>query len=578
MLASTAGGAHCAKPGRLIDDLQQVEWMICEFKTLPCSIEDPTSHDHRCCPFYHSGRDRRRTIKDGINGAHYKGEPCANQFDDARTCINGDACTMCHSTAELLYHPDFFRKRLCHQARRCPRSRFCAFAHNRQELLVPHFGTQEEGEPTEEFVTYRFKTQWCPVGGPHDWENCVYAHTYRDWRRVPILGYTSHPCPRWTNSVSNGTHEMGYTDRCLYGMACPLAHGAKEQLYHPQFYKTNPCSDSNCRRRNMCAFTHGEDPRQTAIEDMATKSARKPIQGAEEILKLYQPTYIDPPMYHALEDAPRSGHGAASGGKAKNRKGQQQSQQSRSAPGSASINLALLAPSPFSGSQSAPGSASINMGAAGDASQRVPMQMQQMQMPMMPGMTGARCATGASEPTMIVANGPFGPCMYQWVPERVNPLSQLASQLSCSPLRSSPVPAGTNPAYMAMQQPGPSPSPMDSPLRVNPRIEAEAEAEMAVQAAAKAQRMPGLPILLGLEAAAQGSPKGANAERDILAWQRGVERKYCQKDGYRTPSSWGSPPLSGAPTAENSPRAVMGYTDSSDHASLEESSMPAVIA
>ena len=179
--------------------------------------------------------DLRRPVFLEGGGLAYQGEPCTKQFDDSRTCSHGDACNLCHSTAELLYHPHFFRKRLCHQARRCPRSRFCAFAHDRQELLVPHFLEQEEAQPTEEFIAYRFKTQWCPVGGPHDWENCVYAHTYRDWRRVPIIGYTSHPCPRWTNSVASGSPEITYSQRCPHGMACPLAHGAKEQLYHPQF-------------------------------------------------------------------------------------------------------------------------------------------------------------------------------------------------------------------------------------------------------------------------------------------------------------------------------------------------------
>ena len=32
-------------------------------------------------------------------------------------------------------------------------------------------------------------------------EKCVYAHTYRDFRRVPALGYSSQPCPRWVAST-----------------------------------------------------------------------------------------------------------------------------------------------------------------------------------------------------------------------------------------------------------------------------------------------------------------------------------------------------------------------------------------
>eukprot|EP00933_Yihiella_yeosuensis_P072113 TRINITY_DN80419_c0_g1_i1.p1 TRINITY_DN80419_c0_g1~~TRINITY_DN80419_c0_g1_i1.p1 ORF type:complete len:596 (-),score=82.97 TRINITY_DN80419_c0_g1_i1:217-2004(-) len=291
-------------------DTPQMDWMIHKFKTMPCRVQvSASSHDHRCCPYYHSDRDKRRVVFAADSSLAYLGEPCPNRFDDSRACAMGDACGSCHSTAELLYHPDLFKKRLCHQFRRCPRGKYCAFAHARQELLVPNFTELEETEPTEEFIAHRFKTQWCPIGGPHDWESCVYAHTYRDWRRAPILGYSSHPCPRWSNSIVRGSPELEYENRCPHGFACPLSHGAKEQLYHPHFYKTSPCSDPNCRRGPLCAFTHGEeDAGKFKNEDNAAKVARKPIPEAEQILSQYQPTYATPPMYHALEDAPKAGN------------------------------------------------------------------------------------------------------------------------------------------------------------------------------------------------------------------------------------------------------------------------------
>jgi len=283
----------------------EVEKMINDFKTVPCGLEGSlSSHDQRCCPFYHGDRDRRRVVL-SPSGPLYSAEPCSEQFDDNRQCSLGDSCGMCHSTTELLYHPDFFRKRLCHQAKRCPRGRFCAFAHARQELLVPHFGEMEEVMPSEDFIAHKFKTEWCPIGGPHDWENCVYAHTYRDWRRSPLLGYSSRPCPQWTQSISGGSPELMYADRCPRGMACPLAHGAKEQLYHPQFYKTSPCS-ANCKRGSLCAFTHGpEDTRKPAPDEAASRSVREAIPQALPILEQHQPTYWNPPRYHALEDLPR---------------------------------------------------------------------------------------------------------------------------------------------------------------------------------------------------------------------------------------------------------------------------------
>ena len=37
--------------------------------------------------------------------------------------------------------------------------------------------------------TFRYKTQWCPIGSFHDWQECIYAHNYQDYRRDPRLGF-----------------------------------------------------------------------------------------------------------------------------------------------------------------------------------------------------------------------------------------------------------------------------------------------------------------------------------------------------------------------------------------------------
>merc|ERR1711904_59556 len=128
----------------------------------PCMYSGNLSlHDVRCCPFFHSERDRRRPVVADHAGLCYAAEPCEEQFDDLGQCSRGDACGFCHNTAELLYHPDSFHKRLC-QGRWCPRGRFCAFAHSRKELLVPHFTEEEEIELTDDFMMHKFKTLWCP--------------------------------------------------------------------------------------------------------------------------------------------------------------------------------------------------------------------------------------------------------------------------------------------------------------------------------------------------------------------------------------------------------------------------------
>jgi len=91
-------------------------------------------------------------------------------------------------------------------------------------------------------------------------------------------------------------------------MACPLAHGAKEQLYHPHFYKTSPCSEGNCKRGPLCAFTHGEAdtrgpaPAPISAEEAASKAMQGPMQWAEATLAHHQPSYCNPPRYHALEE------------------------------------------------------------------------------------------------------------------------------------------------------------------------------------------------------------------------------------------------------------------------------------
>lgn len=226
-----------------------------------------------------------------------------DQFDDDRFCCRGDRCGFSHSTTELFYHPDLFRKRLCHQSHKCPRAKFCAFAHSRCELLAPQFSEAAESQPPQEFILYEFKTQWCPVGGLHDWENCVYAHTYRDWRRTPRLGYSSRPCQQWSSSVASGAAKLAYSDRCPRGFACPYAHGAKEQLYHPHFYKTSPCSDKRCQRGTLCAFTHQNlDVRVGARPDGKAKHVKLPLRHADVLLQVYQPGHANPPKYHTLDD------------------------------------------------------------------------------------------------------------------------------------------------------------------------------------------------------------------------------------------------------------------------------------
>lgn len=480
------------RTGRLENETEQADWMIREFKTLPCASDASSQpHDHRCCPYYHSESDRRRPVV-GVNGLlTYLGEPCGDQFDDRRTCLHGDACSLCHSSAELLYHPDFFRKRLCHQARRCPRAAFCAFAHSRNELLVPHFSETEELSPGEDFVAYRFKTQWCPIGGPHDWEACVYAHTYRDWRRIPILGYTSHPCRRWANSIAHGSPELAYMERCPYGVACPMAHGAKEQLYHPQFYKTSPCSDSSCRRGPLCAFTHGEaDIRRLPAEEPA-RVERRPIPQAEELLKQYQPTFATPPAYHALDESPRGGAGSPRRARNRRARGRGQAADNREVPCR-----------------------------SGEASPQSPMVAHQM-----------------PEGAAAVIYAPFPP--YYWVPLSGPCTQQLQMDATRTGLVGSVAwSEGGSPVMMMPQQM----SPQSSPLH---------RAPVSSPAAPVSMTSFMMPVHGGASPTGEAMP--------VVDFSTIKKKFNCKHgSGWRTPSPFGSPPLSSAPTAASSPRTAEG--------------------
>jgi hypothetical protein len=113
---------------------------------------------------------------------------------------------------------------------------------------------------------YDFKTLWCPIGVQHDWQTCVYAHNYQDARRKVTIGYGPKPCPYWAKKDPNAE----YSQRCPLGLRCPHAHGAKEQLYHPQYFRTVICRDLRakcCPRQKLCAFFHRRQERRKCPAD-----------------------------------------------------------------------------------------------------------------------------------------------------------------------------------------------------------------------------------------------------------------------------------------------------------------------
>jgi len=274
---------------------------LATYKTSSCPY--PDDHEQRACPFHHGDHDRRR-----LNTYSYQSEPCDFSFDNSMMCCpKGDSCSYAHNRVEVFYHPDVVRQRLCAtypHVEGCRRGRLCSFAHSREEL-VKEYNEEEVNSQSVDFFMYRFKTLWCPVGGHHDWHQCNYAHTYQDVRRVPDIGYSSKPCVAWSKRDTR----LPYKDRCELGVKCPYSHGAKEQLYHPTYYKTMPCMDAyksakRCPRGALCAFYHSdEEQRHLDGPRHPTHAQLKDLSAMLE----FQPAFERAPVFTLTDDDDGSG-------------------------------------------------------------------------------------------------------------------------------------------------------------------------------------------------------------------------------------------------------------------------------
>lgn len=112
--------------------------------------------------------------------------------------------------------------------------------------------------------------------------------SYRDLRRDPRAGYGPKPCPNWMKSMghqsSSSSSVDDYTQMCPRGMHCPYAHGVKEQLYHPFFFRTGVCKEfktkGSCSQEQYCVFWHHKGEKQDRRPDECDYSqplADKPL-------------------------------------------------------------------------------------------------------------------------------------------------------------------------------------------------------------------------------------------------------------------------------------------------------------
>lgn len=186
---------------------------------------------------------------------------------------------------------------------RCRHGFRCAFAHSREEVCAPLLSVAEEMRLpealTEEFFTQRFKTLWCPIGTQHDWQLCMYAHTYQDVRRPPSIGYGHQLCPYWSKKETT----LAYSQRCPLGPRCAYAHGAKEQLYHPGYFRTLICRDlqrRRCPRRQLCSFFHKRQECRVPTPDDVDYG--KPLKK-ENLAPEWLASFLAPPHFQEVPGA-----------------------------------------------------------------------------------------------------------------------------------------------------------------------------------------------------------------------------------------------------------------------------------
>jgi hypothetical protein len=147
---------------------------------------------------------------------------------------------------------------------------------------------------TDDFFMYQFKSHWCPITVQHNWQSCLYAHNYQDARRSPSMGYGPQPCPHWDKKERAPL----YGQRCPNGVLCPHSHGAKEQLYHPLYFKTVVCWDythvrDGCPRGKLCAFFHRRKDQRRVNEQLLPDYNHLLPQ---EALMCLQPDFGFPPF------------------------------------------------------------------------------------------------------------------------------------------------------------------------------------------------------------------------------------------------------------------------------------------
>uniref|UniRef100_A0A7S4QIU1 C3H1-type domain-containing protein n=1 Tax=Alexandrium monilatum TaxID=311494 RepID=A0A7S4QIU1_9DINO len=286
---------------------EEISYHAAKYKTKICNDRDCRGQE--VCCFAHGESELRRHALERYSywsawPAGTQGGPRLSHFASDVVLVAGSGLGAAGGrggSTGALYHPKVYKHRFCASYPHvvsCRRGDSCAFAHSREEIRTPLLAAEEEEQRpsalTNDFFMYRFKTLWCPVGVQHDWQTCVYAHNYQDARRHPGIGYGPRPCPYWKRKETS----LEYSQRCPLGVRCPFSHGAKEQLYHPAYFKTVTCQDwpnSNCPRSRLCAFWHKRSQQRARPSSEEEFNYKFPIpeQRLEDALQV---DFLSPPF------------------------------------------------------------------------------------------------------------------------------------------------------------------------------------------------------------------------------------------------------------------------------------------
>lgn len=231
---------------QVTNEIQVVKHLdLNKFKTTKCTRN---CDNIKQCPYYHSSEDQRRSPE----VVDYNPQVCHFGLN----CLRKDRCPFTHNKYELNYHPLRYKKAYCRHLfddKGCAYGPFCSSAHFDEELNIDLLHTYDFDD---DFLIFKYKTEFCPFVKEHNLKKCVYAHSWEDYRRNIILfPYSNTPCPNIENE-----DEESFDGRCEEENDCQYAHGTYEVDFHPLNYKKKNCGMDKCEKV-FCSYLHGEETR-----------------------------------------------------------------------------------------------------------------------------------------------------------------------------------------------------------------------------------------------------------------------------------------------------------------------------